>query len=253
MAGHDGLVATAGPVRLLHDPPDRNGIDTTGTDRLIKRSLPHPPGPVASSQRSLVRLVDTSEAGFQDPGCVVDRTARLHCIMRAATVMITTHVPEQIARKAGAAARVVLLMMAVVFFAVLWDSDSPQVRETWMARRAEMRRRAAASVTLRPAVPALAASISETHRSRTVVPLQTVSSDVERESSTIDLHWTLPIGIAPGTYRVVDSTGRISRLTVPASAGSSTAPGPELYTVEQGSLKIYYIRISTPEVIASRQ
>lgn len=173
--------------------------------------------------------------------------------------MITTHVPEHMARKAGAAARVVLLMMAVVFFAILWDSDSPQARDTWLARRAALRHRAAAisptvsvSVRAEPAPSVGAQSVPEVRRSRSTTAIQTVSSRVEESLTAADQHWTLPAGIAPGTYRVVDSTGRISLLTVPAASVSEAGPAPEMYTVEQGALRIYYIRLQAVDVIAQR-
>lgn len=163
--------------------------------------------------------------------------------------MITTHVPEHMARKAGAAARVVLLMMAVVFFAILWDSDSPQARETWLARRAALRHRAAA---ISPTVSVRAEPAPNARPSRPVAAIQTVSSRVEESLTAADQHWTLPAGIAPGTYRVVDSTGRISLLTVPAASVSESGSAPEIYTVEQGALRIYYIRIQPVDVIALR-
>lgn len=165
--------------------------------------------------------------------------------------MITTHVPEHLARKAGAAARVVLLMMAVVFFAILWDSDSPQARETWLARRAALRHRAAA-ISPTVSVSVRAEPAPNARPSSPAAAIQTVSSRVEESLTAADQHWTLPAGIAPGTYRVVDSTGRISLLTVPAASISESGSAPEMYTVEQGALRIYYIRIQPVDVIARR-
>jgi hypothetical protein len=88
-----------------------------------------------------------------------------------------------------------------------------------------------------------------------------VSVTTETVRSTEEI-WTandcpipLPVGVAAGSYRVVDDMGRVARLEVASSAAvdknaSAAVANPEMYVVADGSRRWYFIRLQ--ELLASQ-
>jgi hypothetical protein len=120
---------------------------------------------------------------------------------------------------ANAAARIGALMLSVLVFAAMWESDSkPQTEELRLVQRAEPVRQESATVT-------------------------TIAPEYGQTRSL-----PLPAEIAPGHYRVVDSAGTVSSLVVQESiADLNTSTDPlGIYSLQHGDRTLYFIRVEDP-------
>jgi hypothetical protein len=87
----------------------------------------------------------------------------------------------------------------------------------------------------------------------------TVAVPVTKESVRyVEESWTandcpipLPVGVAPGSYRVVDDTGRVAHLEVASpddinQTASALVANPEFYVLADASSRWYFIRLREP-------
>ncbi|MBI1315143.1 hypothetical protein GC176_27950 [bacterium] len=152
---------------------------------------------------------------------------------------------SQMVESVNAAARVGALCVSVLLFAAMWESDSPSEPQThWLARRAGVTQ----SHSDEMRVPT-----SHTSMRRTAADFNRLLSTptVTPEFSTVSLEgrstpdFVLPVGIAPGCYRVVDSTGTVSSITVSESTVDlqRDVRPRGLYTSHTGNQTRYFIRV----------
>ena len=155
----------------------------------------------------------------------------------------------------NAASRVGALMLSVVIFAAMWESDSPaKPRNHQVASRmsAEQITDSDESLSYDPQRTDNSAELNS------LLPTSLIDSRV----STVSLmgHVTssdaLPSGIAPGRYRIVDSDGTIDSILVSeAMAGVKRLIQPrDFYTLRLDNRTRYFIRIESPaETVASAE
>lgn len=165
---------------------------------------------------------------------------------------------ESVSERAGAAARVLLLLLSLSFFAALWESDSPVVRESWLARQARQRQQHIEPAQVEPSEVQVEASDSMTSDSVTqpsenesvAVSLVTHETTSASGASEVDrVAALLPPDIAPGSYRVVDTRGSVSLVVVPESRQKQNER-LDLYAVNDGDRMIYFIRLQAAETVA---
>ena len=132
------------------------------------------------------------------------------------------------------AVRVLLLIACTGLFASAWSADRPAAAAPQMA--AESRQ-----LPERPAVAERSLVVAEVGRA--------VSVSTELDVSLV----SPPELIAPGTYRVVDTQGRVGWMSIPADNSperAATEPQP-VYSSESASGRWYFIRVEAAPVIAS--
>ena len=132
------------------------------------------------------------------------------------------------------AVRVILLIACTGLFASAWSADRPAAAAPQMA--AESRQ-----LPERPAVAERSLVVAEVGRA--------VSVSTELDVSLV----SPPELIAPGTYRVVDTQGRVGWMSIPADNSperAATEPQP-VYSSESASGRWYFIRVEAAPVIAS--
>jgi hypothetical protein len=136
------------------------------------------------------------------------------------------------------AARVLLLMALTGLFAAAWNSDCPEAANSLQA------------FTIRP--PESKAVVGE-HRQEWMGSeiSQTITLSQEFDPSAV----SLPELIAPGTYRVVDSQGRVGWISIPAVDQSAFAiEEPEsFYNSRSESGCWYFIRVTAAPLMAAPQ
>ncbi len=152
-------------------------------------------------------------------------------------------------QSADAAARVGVLFVAVAMFAAMWESDSPPTdasNDHWLAHRAAN----SASIDegdAQSTPPAPSATVEEVTRQKSTPASRTDSLHSENSRS-----YPMPVGIAAGDYRVVDSFGRTDTLhvsveTVPNHVSQNAR---DQYIFEDGDRKIFFIRIHSQSATA---
>ena len=173
-----------------------------------------------------------------------------------------THQPTDVAT---AAARAVVLAIAVLMFAAMWHSDVTHINERAVAgqsRRSRFFAREYNSGTFVVSVPSLDESTvvithRRSHRDRNLTSVVTevpcrafYSFDRRSEESTAEK--SLPQGITAGMYRVVDSLGNVETVQVTSRMASSFDEPDERsqYVVASTGVTRYFIRVQSP--IASR-
>ena len=165
---------------------------------------------------------------------------------------------QQTTDVATAAARAVVLGIAVLMFAAIWQSDQSHANEQTVAghsRRSRFFARDCNSGTFTVSVPSghgstigLARTDSRLERrDRRSSRLAAVARHVSPQTGTA----ALPEGISSGTYRVVDSLGSVATLRVTADKASVRDGQSERsqYIVETDGVTRYFIRIQ-PAVVA---
>lgn len=143
--------------------------------------------------------------------------------------------PHNAIGTASAAARAMLLFLAVFGFAAMWDGDHAPQDSNWLAERARNR-----SITQ-------VARHSERSSSRPIL-ISDRSGYLSRPE--------LPAEITPGRYRVVDHTGDVQTLLVTEHMlDGSRTPGidREFYTLTADNRTRYYIRLTTSEVASATE
>tara|TARA_R110002072_G_scaffold303099_1_gene493405 strand:- start:107659 stop:108156 length:498 start_codon:yes stop_codon:yes gene_type:complete len=153
---------------------------------------------------------------------------------------------NNLVQSADAAARVGVLFVAVALFAAMWESDSPPAEASdnhWLARRA-------GALTIDAAGNEPAESVNQT---RDQIKAQPVFEPVSHPA-VITQPYPMPVGIAPGEYRVVDSRGMTETLNVSAEMVSMQKfdENRDQYIIENGDRKIFFIRIRNENATASR-
>ena len=114
------------------------------------------------------------------------------------------------------AARVLLLITCTTLFAAAWESDRP---------------RAARSVAV------------GVRRQR---ELNITSADTDFSRCAI------PVDLAPGQYRVIDSRGQVGWLIVPPATDQATARRrPDVVTSQSSQGRWHFIRVTNPSFIAT--
>ncbi len=166
---------------------------------------------------------------------------------------LKTHSPLN---PAHAAARVFALLLATVGFGAMWQCDS-QYQQEVLAHR-ERERESLVSVVAAPhdeddadpAHPAGTQMLSDDSAapvSQTQVTLRDVSHVRD---------WTLPAGIVPGEYRVVDSRGavdlvRITPADVIDQGSIAGREAREMYLFDTPDRRVYFIRVASPDAISN--
>jgi hypothetical protein len=173
---------------------------------------------------------------------------------------------NQLADAVNGGARVGALILAVVAFAAIWETDAKR-KDDWVAQ--QNRTFTPLPIAYNGATDEnenLAAITSERQKSTTITSVAAVESFKLEESklaersnsSTVgqqesqqrqivstagDSLWSnlkLPESIAPGSYRIVDTQGRVDFIRL--GSGESTQ-GPKMYSVESAGVTTYFIRI----------
>lgn len=149
-----------------------------------------------------------------------------------------TDFKRNLVESADAAARVGVLLVAVVLFAAIWESDSTHAEENWLARRAEQE---TPTVATRDAEDLIS--------SGTDTEVKRVSTS-SRQVPT--LRYPIPSGIVAGRYRVVDSEGDVQALQITdeMTSGSESNRGRDFYQTQDGNRMVYFIRIRNENAIA---
>lgn len=158
-----------------------------------------------------------------------------------------------ITHPAHAAARVFLLLIATVGFGAMWQSDSQYQQEALAHRERERERESLVAETddADPAHPAgsqMLSDDSDAPVSQTQITLRDVSHVRD---------WTLPAGIVPGEYRVVDSRGavdlvRITSADVGYQGSVAEREAREMYLFDEPERRVYFIRVASTDAISGR-
>jgi hypothetical protein len=148
----------------------------------------------------------------------------------------------------NAASRVGALVLSLVVFAAMWESDSPpaQSKSRLVIRTGECQ-----GTTQSDAVLQSRRHAAESSSFGTLLPtsLQTPQTSVVSFISSLSTDGDLPHGIAPGRYRVVDSDGMVDSIVISHSTSGSQRPvqAQSFYTQQLGSRTRYFIRIESSE------
>ena len=154
---------------------------------------------------------------------------------------------SQMVESANAAARIGALMLSVLVFAAMWESDSPaKPQEHGLASRLS-----GPQINTQSESESHAAQQSDgSAELNTLLTTSLIDSRVSMVGLTgnVTSSDSLPTGIAPGRYRVVDSDGAVDSLFVSeAVAGAQTQIQPrDLYTLQFDNRTRYFIRIESP-------
>ena len=142
----------------------------------------------------------------------------------------------------NAASRVGALLLSVVVFAAMWESDSPaESQEHWLVSRVS-----------REQIDTAAEPPQSYDRQTELNSLLTMSMSGSQLSmvSAVNAAGTstsLPSGIAPGRYRVVDSDGAVESIFVSeAMTGTAGSTQPrDFYTLRLDTRTRYFIRVKS--------
>lgn len=161
---------------------------------------------------------------------------------------------SQMADSVSAASRVGALLLSVVVFAAMWESDTPaESGRHWLASRA------AGQAPLAARTPGLrmeeAAARWEQLMSPAAVSHTLLPSDRPRATLAAGRlpAVALPDGIVPGCYRVVETDGSVHSILITegmAGAGQPVQPR-RCYTVGHGRRTRYFIRIEPSRLQAA--
>jgi len=136
------------------------------------------------------------------------------------------------------AARVLLLMALTGLFAAAWNSDRPSVTS------------AIQPSALRSMETKVIGRVDAQKRIDSK-PSQSIADSQEFNPSSV----TLPVWIAPGTYRVVDTQGRVGWITIPPvrqNAFTTDEPEP-FYASQFESERWYFIRVDPVPLVSVPQ
>lgn len=141
------------------------------------------------------------------------------------------------------AARVALLLAFTGFFAVAWDSDQKAEAKILAAKNRS-------SVE-----PVLAEKLSRQ------IAASPVSHGLDILSTSDFSNCTLPEGIVPGAYRVVDGKGAVAWVTIPArkqlpelqSEVVGESKSLDFFSSQTTGGRWYFIRVEAAPVVASPQ
>ena len=154
---------------------------------------------------------------------------------------------SQMVESVNAASRVGALMLSVLIFAAMWESDSPaKPQEHGLASRSS-------GSQISTQIESVSHTSQQSNSSAELNTLLTTSLIDSRVSivgltGNVTSFGSLPTGIAPGRYRVVDSDGAVDSLFVSeAMAGAQHQIQPrDLYTLQLDNRTRYFIRIESP-------
>lgn len=171
---------------------------------------------------------------------------------------------NQLAETMNSAARVGALILAIVAFAAIWETDAKR-RDDWIALQnrssspivmaahvslpesegavVSQTQITDSAIVLEASHPVKAESIQQL--AQRIEPAKPVVRNVS-SSNTGGSVWSnlkLPAEIAPGAYRVVDSRGRIDLIRLGAGTAGN---GPKMYSFESDGVTTYFIRIDEP-------
>jgi len=151
-----------------------------------------------------------------------------------------------LAKSVDASARVGVLLIAVVMFAAMWESDLQPTSSSddhWLTERAGV----TSSIAHADNGQLETTDRSQSHAGRASV-LKLAGIQIATTQA-----YPMPAGIDPGEYRVVDSLGMMDTLRVTAEMVSlhRSHKASDQYIIENGDRKIYFIRIQSTPSIAS--
>lgn len=154
--------------------------------------------------------------------------------------------------------RLVLLIVAAAVFVRLW---MPMKQAPYPPKVTQARQRVsihpAAQITARGLVRVAASAVSKNHASAPETARSGEDGPSIGAPQQIE-HWTeasspiaLPPDLEPGSYRVIDQSGRVALLEVRAPAetfGCRTAPtaAPEFFVIRNDSTTWYFVRLTIP-------
>lgn len=136
------------------------------------------------------------------------------------------------------AVRVLLLMALTGMFAAAWNSDCPK---------------AATSLLTSTVISENSELVTGDYNHEWMVSADSQAITISREFDRFAV--SLPESIAPGTYRVVDTQGRVGWMTIPIVdefALSSDEP-ESFYTSRSETGHWYFIRVDAAPIIAAPQ
>jgi len=141
-----------------------------------------------------------------------------------------------------AAARIVLLVFSVALFAAAWSGDQSRSRQTTVA--AERLQTAMAQLV----------SLSRTSSSA-VVGSRAYDTTASEELWTKEWQTALPVGVTPGDYLLVETTGTTQCVTLTAELLHALGHDPDvhgepIYTLKSAERTAYLVRIMEPRNIA---
>lgn len=139
---------------------------------------------------------------------------------------------QRITDSANALARMAVLVISVVGFATMWESDSHSLDlSVAESQRSDSRDASTSSPDTLP-----------NNKSRLSHEVQTIPIRFGPESSTV---FPIPDGISHGRFRVVNSDGLVAMLHLPASmaTGRGSEQPLDLYVARDGNITWYFIRV----------
>jgi hypothetical protein len=192
-------------------------------------------------------------------------------VLRLATEVIMKST-NQLTENLNAGARVGALVLAVVAFAGIWENDA-QHRDDQIAQRNRVssplgfvnvdRNQSHTSIVATKTVGRTILSVGQvtdrivrpTRKSRPDRPLvlrdasstAETEDDVSLNASSVWSNLTLPESIAAGSYRIVDTRGRVDFIRL----GTGPSVGPNMYSVQSAGITTYFIRIEEPIIEAA--
>lgn len=149
---------------------------------------------------------------------------------------------------AQAGARILLLFLATVLFGSAWESDARHQEKVIAQRRGNPSSR----TIVRQTEPG---QRSSQHLDQTLAPPSGGQVEVRGVGQTRE--WPLPVGLAAGYYRVVDSFGavevvQVTRADLHQRGVVEGRPARDMYLVDESERRIYYIRLQSPQRISQR-
>ena len=133
----------------------------------------------------------------------------------------------------------------------MWQCDSQYQQEALAHRERERESLVAAADDADPAHPAGSQMLSDD----SAAPVSQTQITLRNVSHVGD--WVLPVGIAPGEYRVVDSRGTADWVRITAADVIDQGPiegreTREMYLLDEPERRVYFIRVARPDTISSR-
>jgi len=145
--------------------------------------------------------------------------------------------------------RVVVLMLATTTFAAVWNSDQQTQYDFILARKAaaqqDERALLAEQPDQTPQQEMSAASQLLVSTEATAAPRQHRLPPGTPVVARVEIDFSLPAGIAPGRYHVVDQSGRQQQIYVPQVSDSFAEQDIYVLTLQDGRRR-YFIRITDP-------
>lgn len=139
--------------------------------------------------------------------------------------------------------RIATLLMMTAVFGIVWRGDQQIQQQFVIARKAAAEREAI--LAERSAHSEAAEQLHAWAPEPTPTP-PTASETIAREKTRlvrVEIEMELPAGIAPGTYQIVDQSGQMQKVRIPAAEHAVSER--DLYVLDQDDGgRRYFIRIS---------